>query len=146
MDVVDHLQQRSRLIDIAIVPSTGQPKSMPNALALVRRNFRQPFGSIFSEIGDSLASNRFLDRLTNHRNIVLGLSWMDDQMDVLGHENEGPKIEVQRTTCLLKRIAKPLTGPLRLKKLVSPLTGERELVGMSRLVVVSTMSPLGRHD
>ena len=65
---------------------------------------------------------------------------MHDQVDVFGHEDERPEIDVQADAGRVDRLRQPLAGPLGLHELVSMVAREGQLVRVARIIVVSAVA------
>ena len=93
-----------------------------------------------SQVTKRIASHGFLDRLSNHRNVIYGLPRVNDQMD--GHENEGPDIGFEADASDVDRPRQPLADSLRSHETITAVTRESQLVRVARIIEVLTVAIL----
>src|SRR6266851_5959773 len=56
-------------------------------------------------------------------------------MNVLGHENVGPKVKLQLCTGLVDRIGQPLTGSLSFQECIAPEARKGQFMGVAWLII-----------
>ena len=65
VQVVDHPEQRLRLLDVSIKTAPGLPAESLGPLAASARDAWQPFRGVFAEVTNGLATYRLLDGFSN---------------------------------------------------------------------------------
>ena len=94
----------------------------------------EPPGRVGFQIGHGPLTDGLLDGLEYARDRVVRLSRLDDQVDVVGHEDEGPEGEVVRCPRLFDRVGKPLAGAFRGEEALSAIACECQFVSVAGLV------------
>jgi hypothetical protein len=82
--------------------------------------------------------NGLLDGLEDGRDLMAGLPGSDNQVHVLGHEDECPEREVVFRPRPFDRFGEPYTTPLGREKSVTAIARERQFVGVPGLVEAVT--------
>jgi hypothetical protein len=96
-----------------------------------------------SQVTKGAASHGLLDRLSNHCNVIYGLPRVNDQVDMFGHENEGPDIDFEADAGGVDRRCQPLAGPLGPHEWIAVVTRESQLVRIARIIEVLTVTIWG---
>src|SRR5437867_2521245 len=107
MNVVDHGSKRLRFFDVPIITWPGFPEPMFDTLPVTHRDAREPLGRLLLEVPDRFPSHRFLDGFPDSGNIVYRLARVDNQMNVLGHENVRPEGEIELSSRFIDRCREP---------------------------------------
>lgn len=139
MDVVDRPYHSLRRINISIVAAARLPKiTSDSSVGLSYRQPLQPPRIRSSQEIHRLSAYGLLDRGPDLADVVCALLRKQDHVDVFGHDDVTPKVEVVYSACLLKSVHEPLASPVFAEKLVSMITGKRQLVSVSGQVEVLT--------
>src|SRR6266545_3334023 len=98
---------------------------------------------MFADVLDPVSPDGLLDGLADEGDIVDGLPWTNNQVDMFGHEHVRPKSEVQLGASAVDCFLQPLAHPLGLEKRVAVVTAESEFVSIAGVVEVLAMPALG---
>lgn len=137
MDIVDHGEQRLALDDVAIVTAAALPEAMFRSLATLTGNARQPFGSVFGQEADRFLGNRFFNGRANPGDVVLTTARINNEMDMLGHEDVGPDMKLPTETSGVDGIDQPLAHAVSLQEGESAVTTEGQFVSVAGFIVIS---------
>lgn len=139
MDVVDRPYHGSRRIDVSIVAAARLPKmASDSSVGLSYRQPLQPPAIRPSQEIHRLLAYGILDGGPDFTDVVFALLRQQDHVDVFRHDDVTPEVEIMFSACLLKSIHEPLASSVFAEKLVSMITGKRQLVSMTGQVEVLT--------
>jgi len=94
---------------------------------------------VLRNVTHAVPAHRLLDRFEDRGHLVTWPLGAHNQVSVLGHENKGPEREVEGAPGFVDRISQPPARALGRQESKASVTGERQLVGVPRLVAGSTM-------
>lgn len=78
------------MIDVAIIAAAWLPEAPPDVFSFGDSNFGNPIWGVLFKPGNCSASNMFLDLAGETTDLDTRLSWRDQEMHVLWHDNPGP--------------------------------------------------------
>ena len=139
MNVLDHSSESRWLDDVSIVTPTGHPETSLGSLATSAGDSRQPLWRFPFEELNRLAANRFLNGTANAADVVFDRARTNDDVGMFRHEHERPHVEFKFDAGCFNRIGQPTSCPLGSEKREPTVTGERQLVCVSRQIVVLSM-------
>ena len=141
MHIVYHPPQGLNATDVSIVSSPVLPEAI-RAPFLASRQLSKATRVPGSKPADGSAGHGLFNRLEDSRDGVRVSPWPDQKMEVLGHDNVRPYVKGMFLPGLGDSVdyiaAYPLIGQQRL----SAIAGERQRVGVARVVVTSAQLPM----
>ena len=135
VNVIDHFQQCLTANHVAIMLPSRLPEMVLKGSPMFSPNLGQPFRSFRFEESNSSPPNGSLDSFQKTGCFVLTLAWVNDQMDMFGHENVGPKCIVQFLATGDQFRCEPFARSILRKQLNATKARKRQLMCVPRVVV-----------
>ena len=124
MNIVNHGLQDARARYITDVPAAGLPEMVFDFLSLLNADPGEKFWSLSLKKLNGLATDRFLDLFEEFGVVIYTVRWMDDQVNMIGHEDIRPEGIAEFPTRVFELFGQPLTAPLLREKWKAMITGE----------------------
>jgi hypothetical protein len=134
--VLDLLEYRGRLEDIAVVTPAPLPK------AIVHVSVRLPIlhtdkkgRSLPTDKQQGALRHRLLDRVENVADVIVQLGRPDQEMSVLRHDDVRPDMETKFAARTIHRLDQPCATSILAQERLPLKAGKRESMGVARVVV-----------